>query len=154
VVRRFGAVLGFVLLLGCGDDLASNSLSGSLSEIYGLDFENVAVTQLGDTIIVKYYKGSGASTATVIKFTTDLTGLMVAPGKSIDLAELVGGQQRGSLARLVDTPVQLGILRGLVSFSEVPVGGHPLSGEFHVELSDPSGRTLSGKFSGALTILQ
>jgi hypothetical protein len=78
----------------------------------------------------------------------------LVPDKAVDLAELVGGQQRGSLARLVDTPIQLGIQRGLFTLGEVPVGGHPFSGQFNVELSDPNGRTLTGKFSGPLTILQ
>jgi hypothetical protein len=146
------ALVCCLLFAACDD--SSNSLSGSLSEIYGLDFDSVTVSELGSTIIVKYNRGSGANEATVIKFTADLTGLTVVPNQTIDLAELVSGQPRGALARLVETPIQLGLQRGLLRLDSAPAAGQTLSGQFNVELSDPSGRTLTGKFSGSLTVLQ
>jgi hypothetical protein len=152
-VHNHGLLFACILAAGCGS--SSDQLTGSLSSVYDLSFDKVVVSELQQTLIVEYNRTSGSDPGTVIKFTADLSGVTLAPAQPVDLTTLVNMQPRGSLQRLVDSPIALGIERGTLTLDESTLtGGQNASGQFNVELSNPNGYTLTGKFSEKLTVLQ
>jgi hypothetical protein len=131
-------------LAGCGS--SSNQLSGSLSDIYPLDFDAVQVQLVSSYLVVAYVKS--ATGEKTIKLTLDLTGFDVAPGAEIDLAgKAAGGGPRGTLQRITGSSVDLPIAMGGITLDAVPTVGKHLGGHFHAVFSRPAGRALSGDFS-------
>jgi hypothetical protein len=141
------------LVLACTLGLAAcgtppNHLSGSLSEVYSLDFSTVTLQQVGSFVVVAYVQAD--TNAKTAKLSVDLTALTVTPGRPIDLTGPVAGGPRGTLQRIVDTTIDLPIQLGTVTFDQAPTVGAHLSGSFAATLSDLAGRTLDGGFDGTL----
>ena len=136
---------------GCGDD--ANRLYGSVSEVYPLDFDKVGVSLQGNFLVIEYTKASTATSAgKVAKLSVLTDGLMVKPGQAIDLTEMVGTASRGTLQRVLESTVELTMMRGTLTLDGFPTAGKQLSGHFATTLSNPSGRTLNGDFQA--TVLQ
>jgi hypothetical protein len=143
-----GFLLAAVMLcsLGaCGKD--ANRLYGSVSQIYGLDFDRVQIFRVSDQVSIEYQRVSGGSVdAKVAKLTVMVGDLANMAGNDIDLTEKVGGLPRGTMQRVESTTTDFPLRTGLVHFDQEPTADTHLSGTFHTTLSDPDGRTLNGDF--------
>ena len=148
ITRRGRALLcaGVLALAACGG--TGNSLSGSVSEVYSLDFDGVAATIFDRYLIIEYTRAAEGASAggKVVKLTVDMTGLIVEPGKEIDLTEAVGQGARGSLQQVLGQTVEFPMATGTLILNQVPAGGGKVSGRFFTRLTNPSGRTLNGEF--------
>jgi hypothetical protein len=141
-------LLTALLAAGCGS--SSNSLSGSVSEIYALDYDSVAISLLDTFLIIEYNKGPDGSAGKAAKLSVDMTGLTVMPNVSIDLTQVVQGNPRGTLQQILGTSVDFPMMIGTLVLSGTPTAGQDLSGNFHATLSNPMGRTLNGNFSATV----
>lgn len=130
----------------CSDD--ENTLTGSMSEVYDLGFDSVAVVRQGDSVSVEYRQDSGGKTA---KLVVNLAGLTKVDNVGIDLTELAGGSPRGTLQRVQAVTTDYPLERGTVTFDHAPDVGADVKGSFHCTLSNPAGRTLNGDFSATVT---
>jgi len=139
------------LFAACGS--SANTLSGSISEQYSLDFDSVAIARTDPFVVVSYVKASGP-VAKPAKLAVALTGITVTPKAMIDLAAMVGGATRGTLTRVEATTIEFPIKTGSVVFDEVPDANATITGHFNATLSMPDGRTLNGDFSGPVVLAQ
>jgi hypothetical protein len=143
-MRLFGLAVLF-LLAGCGDP--PNKLTGSMSQIYKLDFDRVQIVRVGNEVSVEYQRTSnGAVAAKVAKLTVQVGDLSNLAGNDIDLTELVAGLPRGSIQRVETTTTVFPLKVGTAHFDQEPTAGTELSGWFHTTMSEPDGRTLNGDF--------
>lgn len=129
---------------GCGG--SPNKLSGSLSQIYNLDFDSVQVSMIQSFLVVEYDKAG--SQGKTLKMTVDLTGYTVVPSLEINLAEKApSGSVRGTLQQIVSTMTDFTMTSGGLTLDAVPTVGQHLGGHFHATFSTPMGRSLDGDFS-------
>jgi hypothetical protein len=145
-------MLGALLLVGaaCGDDSGS-SLSGSMSQVYDLDFDSVNLVRQGDSITVEYVRASGATAGKTAKLVVNLARIAQVAGTAIDLTEVIDGLPRGTLQRVQQVTTDYPIQRGTIQFNQAPEPGAEVTGHFNTTLSKPAGRTLNGEFSGKVT---
>ncbi len=147
LVRRALVVLALAWLpglAGCEED--KNKLFGSVSEVYPLAFDAVAVSIQGSFLVIEYTKGAGK----VVKLSVSNENLNVQPGQAIDLLMPVTSGKRGTLQRIVETTVDLPMETGTLTLDGVPKPGAELTGHFRTLLTAPSGRTLNGDFSATV----
>jgi hypothetical protein len=141
-------------LLACGLGACSkdpNRLYGSMSQIYGLDFNRVQILRVGNQVSIEYQKLSGQNIeAKVAKLTVTVGDLANLAGNDIDLTESVGGLPRGTMQRVESTTTDFPIKVGNVHFNQEPAVGTNLDGTFHTTLADPDGRTLNGDFQATV----
>lgn len=147
-LRRHLLVAGLALatsLAGGACSSSPNTLEGSLSDVYGLEFDQVDAQLVGNFLVVQYLKS--ASGARTLKMAVDLQGYTVSPGAPISLTEMAaGGSPRGTLQRIVETTINLPLSTGSVTLDAVPTAGSPLSGSFSATFTMPQGRSLHGEF--------
>ena len=143
----FAALTICVGLTGC---CGKNSLSGSVSQVYTLDFQTVTGSFDGDPVnvlTIAYLKGADATTGYTMKVVVDLNGLTITPGVAIDLTQTSNGQQRGSFEQILSTnDVQLPFSTASLTLDEAPVVGKELSGKFAATFTDPAGHAVQGNF--------
>jgi hypothetical protein len=144
------SALPVLLLVPCFScSSGGNSLDGSVGSIYDLSFNSIVITLQGTSVEIRYVGSSGDPADLVV----DIANIADPSGSSINLAQNdpVTHQLRGSLHNVSDgTTTDLGIEFGSVVFNQVPTVGSNLSGYFAATLSDPSGYTLDGDFSGTV----
>ena len=128
------------LIASCGDP--PNKLTGSMSQVYKLDFDRVQIVRVGNEVSVEYQRTSDG--AKVAKLTVQVGDLSNLAGNDIVLTELVGGLPRGSIQRVETSTTMFPLKVGTAHFDQEPTAGTNLSGWFHTTLSD--GRTLNGDF--------
>ena len=141
-------------LLACGLGACSkdpNRLYGSMSQIYGLDFNRVQILRVGNQVSIEYQKLSGQNIeAKVAKLTVTVGDLANLAGNDVDLTESVGGLPRGTMQRVESTTTDFPLKVGTVHFNQEPSVGTNLGGTFHTTLADPDGRTLNGDFQATV----
>ena len=145
-------LVGLVLALavaassGCGGSSA-NSLEGSISSVFALDFDTVSLNQIGDYLVVEYLRAS--DNARIVKLTVYTSDLQIAPGKGFDLTDR--NPPRGTLEHITGSNMQLPIVNGSLTLDQVPTPGMHLSGHFFTTVMPASTtRTLNGNFDGTL----
>ena len=154
VLRRLrlpGLLLGWGLL-GCG---ASNSLSGSVDELFSLEVSRVEVLRNADALQVSYYRNNGLDVDLVARLSVATEGLELKPGAKVNLAgQTPSGVDRATVVHLaageparVFAPVDKGDL-------QIEEGGgvdQPTRGNFSLSFQRGdaygAGRSLQGKFS-------
>jgi hypothetical protein len=148
---RIAAVALACATVSCSSE--SNTLSGSMSEVYDLGFDSVAIVRQGDTVSVEYLRTSGpaSSLGKTAKLVVNLSSLASVAGVTIDLTQLVGGSPRGALQRVQSVTTDYKLQRGTVVFDQAPDPGADVTGHFNTTLSEPAGRTLNGEFSATVT---
>jgi hypothetical protein len=145
-MSRWGwGVLAFLPLLSCSG--SSNSLSGSLGDLYDLSFTDVNLILQATSISIQYVNGTSGDPCVVI---VDFKNIVNVAGSSIDLTQLDSGQPRGVLQMIGTVTTDFPIERGSITFNQVPKVGSPLSGVFAVTVSSPPGYTMDGDFSGTV----
>ncbi len=136
---------------------SSASLSGSVSEIFPLDFNQSAIFVNSQSFEVDYYLTSAGSEDLVVELTVDTTGLSFQPGVTVDLGSDVGpGQPRATVVhQLAGGPLQVlpPISSGSLSLSGGGAPGQYTTGSFQLAFDAQvsqfgNGRTLSGGFAG------
>jgi hypothetical protein len=137
-----------IALAGCGGN--GNDLSGSLSEVYPLDFDNVTLQEAQNSLIISYNVSSGP-VAKAAKLVVDISGITGFTGQAIDLVQMVNQAPRGTLTRVEAMTFPLPIKSGQLVLDNPPTLNSALSGHFNTTLSMPDGRTLNGDFRGTLT---
>ena len=140
-------IMGVLLLAGAACASEDNKLTGSMSEVYKLDFDSVALVRQGDFISVEYLSSAGKTAKLVV----NLKGLAKVEGTTIDLTEIVGGSPRGTLQRVQSVTTDYQIQRGTVQFDQPPDPGVEVAGRFYTTLVNPAGRTLNGEFKATVT---
>jgi hypothetical protein len=151
-VRRLSGLLGVVGLLGCG---GSNSLSGSVEELFSLEVSRVEVLRNAEAFQVSYYRNNGLDVDLVARLTVATEGIELKPGGKVSLAgNTPSGVARASVVHLaageparIFAPVDKGDL-------ELDEGGNvdqPTRGNFSLSFQRGegygSGRSLEGRFS-------
>lgn len=146
MIRRLiaASILGSVLSVGCSST-AANTLTGSESQVYDLTFDSVIIVLQGTFVSIKYESKSSDPAILVV----DTAEIVDVANSSIDLTQLVLGQPRGVLQNVNGSgngvTNDLMVVRGTVTFDEVPAVGKKLTGDFSATLSN--GYTLNGTFS-------
>jgi hypothetical protein len=151
--------LGLLALAGCSP---SNSLSGSVSELFSLTFNSVDVRSDSEAFVVTYYFTQSAQTITVIQLhvVTD-GGVDFGPGKTIDLSGDLydGGPPRTSVIHFDPVDGQSAlvlppVLHGSLSLDCSLEVGQTSCGSFSMAFVNDgtlgSNRTLAGGFNQTL----
>jgi hypothetical protein len=136
------AALAAVPSLSCSS--GGNSLTGSVSQVYDLSFSSIVIELEDQSVSIKYVGPSGDPAVLVV----DIANLASVANVSINLTQLDNGQPRGVLQNVGEVTTDLPIMIGTVVFDQAPTVGAQLSGNFAATLSNPSGYTLDGNFSG------
>ncbi len=152
-----GPLLFAVLLLTrCS---GTNSLTGSVSDVFPLDFNSVAVWRNSDAFQVTYYFTEFGNEDIVLQLSVDLTGLAFQGGATVDLASLTpSGAPRAVVTHLshgeavtVLPPIEQGSL-SLSGGGLIP--GQETSGSFSLSFvtngQAGAGRTVLGSFDAPL----
>jgi hypothetical protein len=159
--RRFTPLVvaaGLLLLGGCAP---SNSLSGSVSELFSLTFNSVDIRKDSEAFVVTYYFTQSAQKVTVIQLHVDTDGgINFSPGQTIDLAgEVSPGHPRTSVIHLDPVAGESALVLPPVSNGSLSLGcglqiGQESCGTFSMAFVDDgtlgSNRTLTGGFDGTL----
>jgi hypothetical protein len=146
------AVLWLLGLPGCG----GNSLGGSISDAFDLNFSDIVIRRSTKAVQITYLRSEGNEV--VMRITVDLEDVDVTKGGSVDLAEeYAPGHPRAAVSRAMNgEPVlQLPpVVQGTLTLSDDPAPGNSITGEFSARFGEGgdlgSGRTLNGKFSGVV----
>ena len=150
-LRLSGLVAGLGLL-GCGP---SNSLSGSVEELFSLEVSRVEVLRNEEALQVSYYRNNGLDVDLVARVTVATEGLELKPGSKVNLS---GKTDSG---RLRTTVVHLAAGEPARIFAEVDKGDleldegggihQPTRGNFSMSFKKGedygSGRSLEGRFA-------
>ncbi len=146
-MNRWALSLLFVGFCACS---SKNSLSGSVSQVYPLDFQTVTANIDSSVVTINYLKGASTTTGYTLKVVLDLTGLPLVANQSIDLTQpAANGLPRGTFEQILTDDIALPFSIASISFSELPVAGKEVSGHFAATFTDPSGRDLQGDFDVA-----
>ena len=151
--RRLGQ-LGLLLLAlqACGP---SQSLGGSLGEIFPLAFNRSAVFVSATALQLDYYQVGQGTEDLVAQLTLDTTGQTAAPGKTLQLGgNLPNGLPRASVVHVPAegaTLVLPAIARGTLSLGGGGKAGQETQGSFDLSFEEGAaelggGRTLTGSF--------
>jgi len=146
MIRWLSTLALVVVPLGCSS--GSNSLTGSVSQVYDLSFNSVTIIAEGPNVSIKYVGSNGAYPAVLIVDTANISDVA---GHAIDLTQLDSGQPRGVLDNVGAVTTEFPIEIGSVTFDQTPAVGKTLSGSFAATLSNPSGYTLDGTFSATVS---
>lgn len=151
-VPRLSGLLVALGLLGCG---GSNSLSGSVEELFSLEVSRVEVLRNAEAFQVSYYRNNGFDVDLVARLTVATEGIELKPGSKVSLAgNTPSGVARASVVHLaageparVFAPVDKGDL-------ELDEGGgvdQPTRGNFSLSFQRGegygAGRSLEGRFA-------
>ena len=159
--------LGLLGLAGCSP---SNSLSGSVSELFppgaygpgGLTFNSVDVRSDSEAFVVTYYFTQSAQTTTVIQLHVETDGgIDFSPGQTIDLAGDIddAGRPRTSVLHFDPGDGQPALVLPAVRQGSLSLGcslqvGQTSCGSFSMSFVDDgtagSNRTLAGGFDQTL----
>ncbi|MFH0902696.1 MAG: hypothetical protein V2A73_18855 [Pseudomonadota bacterium] len=147
-IATAAAVVSLGLLSSCGDE--PNQLSGSLSEVYDLEFDEVQAMLMGSAtdgfLVVEYLRDEGKA----IKLSVNLEGLTITPGEKFSLTELVGGIPRGTMQQIADRTRDFPMDTGTLALDQPLTPGASLAGHFRTVLAEPKGYSLNGDFSAVL----
>ena len=144
-------ILGLLLLTRCSP---SNSLSGSVSEIFPLDFNSVVVWVSDTSFQVSYYFTQFGNEDLVVQLAVDTTGLTIKPGVSIDLSQdTTTGQPRAQVTHVAHAEATLVLPRiaaGTLHINSGSLPGDHFTGSFNLSFVNDgtvgSLRTISGGF--------
>jgi len=145
-----------VALLGLPFCSSSASLTGSVSAIFPLAFNQSAIFVNSQSFELDYYLVNAGSEDLVIELLVDLTGIDFQPGVSIDLStDVAPGLPRATVvhqASLQPIEVMPPISSGTLSLSSGGAPGEFTTGSFQLAFSATvsalgNGRTLSGNFA-------
>jgi hypothetical protein len=149
---KLAGLVASVGLWGCGE---SNSLSGSVEELFSLEVSRVEVLRNAEALQVSYYRNNGLDVDLVVRVTLATEGIDLRPGSKVDLAgNTPSGVVRTTVVHLaageparVFAPVDKGDL-------ELDEGGaidQPTKGDFSMSFQRGdgygAGRSLEGRFS-------
>ncbi|MHB8416487.1 MAG: hypothetical protein ACYDCL_00315 [Myxococcales bacterium] len=146
-------LLCLLALPGCS---SAPALSGSVSGLFPLDFNQTAVFVNSQGLELDYYLVNAGSEDLVIELAVDLTGEDFRPGVTLDLGgEVAPGQPRATVVHQVAGEAMLvlpPIANGSLTLSGGGSPGQLTSGSFILAFGGESsqlggGRTLSGNFS-------
>jgi hypothetical protein len=156
--RKRNLLVACLFVAACG---AGDSLEGSLSATVSLDFTTVAIQVTPNAVAVQYQRPGPTGTDIVLQITANTTGVDLTHGGTINLAEMVGTAQRGSITRVVsgDTRSALPTLqRGSLTFSDGVAAGQGVSGSFDALFATGTGfgagQTAFGDFSAQVSAPQ
>ncbi len=144
-MRWLGLASSAVVLLCCGPQ----QVQGSLSSLLNLQYNEVHLGYTGGSVdggvmtngqvAVSFLEMSGKNVNAVLVVTEDLTGLLVEPGGSVNLAQVPpsGVGQRGVVTRdVANDPVTTfpALQRGAMTLNSTPIpgSGHSIGGSFYV----------------------
>lgn len=162
-MRRAAVGMGLLalVLMACGP----RSVQGSLSVLMDMRYQTVDIVLGSSDVTVRFVRpsndeGAGEDLMLAVSaraLTLPFPGDAGTPGITFDLAEDLGGGQRGALARnVLNDPRQTfpEIERGHLAFVSLPAVGQRTAGDFAVtfvlgqEFGD--GRTLFDSFQGTV----
>jgi hypothetical protein len=150
--KRGALLLAGMGLWGCGE---SNSLSGSVEELFSLEVSRVEVLRNDNALQVSYYRNNGLDVDLVARVTVATEGLDLRPGSTVNLAgNTDSGAARTTVVHLaageparVFAPVD----KGDLELDEGGGIGQPTRGDFSMSFQQGdgygAGRTLEGKFT-------
>ncbi|MBL9037510.1 MAG: hypothetical protein JNG84_03240 [Archangium sp.] len=151
------ALLGCLVLLGCGGD---NALGGSLGEVISLEVSRSDVYRNDEALQVTYYRNRGVFYDVVVRVSVALKDVELKPGVRIPLeGEYEPGHQRTSVATAPGgEPVRVlpNVKKGDMVITSGGVAGGVTRGNFSMLFEGEGGdlgfnRTLSGNFA-AMTV--
>jgi hypothetical protein len=149
--RRVG-LLASVALWGCGE---SNSLSGSVEELFSLEVSRVEVLRNPEALQVSYYRNTGLDVDLVVRVTVATEGLDLRPGSKVRLA----GNTQSGVARTTVVHLAAGeparvfapVDKGDLELDEGGDIGQPTKGDFSMSFQRGdgygAGRSLEGRFT-------
>jgi hypothetical protein len=141
-----GAVVVALFAVACGGP--KNSLEGSISESFSLDFDRVVFQKQGDTLLIEYLKDVSSTTNKVCKITIDEVGGLGLGDDTEIKGEVFNNHvtiQRVATDEARFPPVT----GGKVHFETLEFSnGGDIDGDF--ECAFDNGRTLSGNFAGSI----
>jgi hypothetical protein len=151
---RWASLLSVLAVSAC---TPTNSLSGSLAELFSLDVSRVDVHRNEEAFQVSYYGTRQRGTDLVLRLTVVLEGVVFGPGKTVNLAgEYEPGHQRTALVHLTEgEPLRTlpNVKRGDLALFSGGAADQSTSGSFSLSLDDTtpeayaSGRNVTGTFS-------
>jgi hypothetical protein len=157
-MKRVAFIASILAAFSCGG--GGDSLEGSLSATVSLDFTAVVIQVTSSAVAIQYTRPGPGGTGTdiALQITADTSSLDLTKGLTIDLTQMVGNAQRGSVSRIVsgDTRSALPLLqRGSLTFDGAVTAGQSVSGNFSVTFDTGTnfggGETAFGDFSGTAT---
>ncbi len=149
---RLVGLLASVGLWGCGE---SNSLSGSVEELFSLEVSRVEVLRNPEALQVSYYRNNGLDVDLVARVTVATEGLELRPGSKVQL----GGNTQSGVARTTVVHLAAGeparvfgpVDKGDLELDEGGDIGQPTKGDFSMSFQRGdgygAGRSLEGRFT-------
>jgi hypothetical protein len=155
-VLRLSGLLAGVGLLGCG---GSNSLSGSVEELFSLEVSRVEVLRNAEALQISYYRNNAFDVDLVARLTVATEGIELRPGSKVGLAgNTPSGAARATVVHLAaGEPARIfaPVDKGDLELDEGGGVGQPTRGNFSMSFQRGegygAGRSLEGRF-GALAL--
>jgi len=149
---KLAGLLASVGLWGCGE---SNSLSGSVEELFSLEVSRVEVLRNTEALQVSYYRNNGLDVDLVARVTLATEGLDLQPGSKVDLAgNTPSGVVRTTVVHLAaGEPARIFALvdKGDLELDEGGGIDQPTRGDFSMSFQRGdgygAGRSMEGRFS-------
>ncbi|MDY7226521.1 hypothetical protein [Hyalangium rubrum] len=157
-MRQWGRALkglslgGLLVCWGCG---GTNTLSGSVEELFPLDVSRVEVLRNAEALQVSYYRNTGLDVDLVVRLSVATEGLELRPGSKVNLA----GNTESGVARTTVVHLAAGeparlfapVDKGNLELDEGGDIGQPTRGDFSMSFQRGegygAGRSLEGRFS-------
>ncbi len=151
-VPRLAGLLAGVGLLGCG---GTNTLSGSVEELFSLEVSRVEVLRNAEALQVSYYRNNEFDVDLVARLTVAIEGIELTPGSKVGLA----GNTPSGLARATVVHLAAGeparvfapVDKGDLELDEGGGVGQPTRGNFSMSFQRGdgygAGRSLEGRFA-------
>lgn len=151
-VLRLAWLLAGVGLLGCG---STNTLSGSVEELFSLEVSRVEVLRNAEALQVSYYRNNEFDVDLVARLTVATEGIELRPGSRVSLA----GNTPSGLARATVVHLAAGeparifapVDKGDLELDEGGGVGQPTRGNFSMSFQRGegygAGRSLEGRFA-------
>jgi hypothetical protein len=149
---KLAGLLASVGLWGCGE---SNSLSGSVEELFSLEVSRVEVLRNAEALQVSYYRNNGLDVDLVARVTVATEGIDLRPDSKVNLAgNTPSGVARTTVVHLAaGEPARVFALvdKGDLELDEGGGIGQPTRGDFSMSFQRGdgygAGRSLEGRFS-------
>lgn len=146
---------GVALVVACAQP---KDLSGSVGELFSLQFAKVELLRNPEAFQVNYYNNRGIDVDLVIRLTVATEGIEFRPGKAIPLqGEYAEGHPRTTVLHMAGgEPARTfpRVERGDMNLDEPAEAGKHCAGNFSLVFEKNnefgSGRTLAGNFSGTV----